>query len=45
MMNLIAYIGKTDLLVIMYFIDAVHAVYDDFRSYTSGTKKCVAGHN
>ena len=36
-MNLIACIGPTDMLVIIHFVDAVHVVYDNFRSYTGST--------
>ena len=33
-MDLIACIGATDLFIMMYFINAACAAYDDFRSHT-----------
>ena len=32
--DMISYIGTTDLFVMMHFVDAVYAVYNNFQSYT-----------
>ena len=36
-MDLMACIGATDLLVLMHFIDAAYAIYNDFRSHIGST--------
>ena len=33
---MIAYIGATNLFVMIHFIDVAYAMHDEFRSYTSG---------
>ena len=43
MIDLIAYKRAMDLLVLMYFIDAAYAVYNNFRSYTGSATTLVYG--